>query len=219
MPKHYRKRKRKRRKKNQISSVRIPGIIMPDTAYVKLRFSNSYLRVVSGTTVDQLTFVGNGLFDPDLTLSSGQFGGYSQWMSFFDKYEIVGSRMSIQLVNLASRPFYCTLSPKNISSTSGINSSIEQRYTKRRTIGNIANANAQKSISSYMNTKKLIGRHVSSVNFTGTLTSNPFHQWYWQVTCESVEPLPAAGIPAIHYDIRVVITMDVKFSQRQFAID
>lgn len=218
MPKHYRKKHRKRRKRNrQRSSVRIPGLIMPDTAYVKLRYNNEY-RFESTLDNHRFVFVGNGVYDPDLTLSTARPGGFDQWMAFYDSYEVIGSRITLKCTNMIARPFIITLIPKNFNSSTGINSILEQRYSKYRIMGVPNNSNSTETLSSYMKTRKIIGRQDNSINFLGNITNNPSHAWYWQIEIEGME---TAVPPAINLKLvlRVTITFDVKFSNRNLVKD
>ncbi len=220
MPKRYRKkyRKRKRKRRKRGSVIRVPGLIMCDTAYTTLRYSQNFI-VIGVASVEHLTFAGNGLADPGLTHSSQQPGGFSQWMAFFERYEVISSKFSLKATNLISRPYCLTLTPKNINTSTGADSTIEQRYSRNKIVGNIANASSTRSMYNKMNTRKLVGRPVSSVNFTGSSTMNPTAEWYWKVVMDSIEPDPGGGIPLVNTDIRVAITYYVKFSKRNYAID
>lgn len=213
----YRRRRKKRHRKRSTQILRVPGVIMPDSAIVTLKFNNNYVEA-PGDDDQTFNLVGNGLFDPDLTKSAGRPGGFSQWLAFFEKYEVISSHCYIQITNFVNNPMRISLTPKLEPTFTGTISSQEQRYVKSMTVGIPNNSTSTRSLSSSMNTRKLYGRNTDSVNFLGSSTSNPANLWYWQFNALGMKTTSSPDTD-LSYSFMTTISYRVKFSKRLYVID
>lgn len=206
-------KKNRRRKKQNPNYVRVPGTIMPDTAYVSLRYQEQLVH--KPVEVDELiSFYGNALFDPDLTAGSGQPAGFPQWMGFFFKYQVVYSKIQVTVTNFIDQPMRISVQPKFTTGGSTINSG-EQRYNRQMTIGVPENAQSTRTMTNSMNTRKLFGSSVAEQSYEGTISTNPTTTWVWSIRASAI------GIPLLqdlNYSLTVKILYRVKFSERRFAL-
>lgn len=64
-------------------------------AFVRMRYSNggTFNPLVSGDPAD-LRVVANGLFAPDVDLTTHQPIGFDQWMAFYEHYQVLGAKIT-----------------------------------------------------------------------------------------------------------------------------
>ncbi len=216
MPRRYKRRRTRRRKRgmrksNRMTYTRIRTILSPDTLYVKLRyFQNINL---TGLTSTGLVMRGNSVFDPNASGGTNtQPAGFDQYALLYDHYQVTGSACKVQLQNLGANPCRVYLLPQISESAPSQLNAAQQPYCKTRVLGSV-NGNGQVHLSSFMRTKKLIGRNTNSINYAGPVTGNPTNQWFWQFNVQSLTS------DDVDIDGQLILTYYVKFWHRKFVAD
>lgn len=97
------KRRYRRRRANKNTLVQLGRSPIADSAIIKLRFclALSINPAASGVTGSFLFYV-NNVWQPTVGGSSHQPLGYDQWSSFYSKYCVLGSRISVKAINTSA---------------------------------------------------------------------------------------------------------------------
>ncbi len=211
----YRKRRkyRKKRKRRKLSILRVPGLLIPDTTYVKLKYLHISLVLPTASLVQQV-YSGSGLFNPGLGLDSGQPGGFPQWQAFYIRNQVISSSISIEILNLEANEAQVTLLPSNVIGASIVEVNMENRYCKNKILGRPSNARSIMKMYNKMGSRKIVGRSIDSVNYTGSISSNPADDWFWHIGFQGLEP---ANPPTtdLSFNMTVQITYVCKFFERR----
>lgn len=201
----------------EFSSSRSMPYLMPDKIYVKLDYDTAYEQTVSSGSPWNHLFRGNSLFDPDYTGTGNQPIGFVQWSALYKNYTVYGSRITIDIqlsetfVDWEHMTFEYIVFPETVGSTvtsGNFRRYAEQKYCKR------GFANYQKGgykLTNYMTTAKIFGRNPSAItaeqNYTGSSTSNPLIEWWWNIAVRDVKP--TGSVPII---VRAKITYYAEMS-------
>jgi len=225
----FRKRPRKlwrrvRKSKNsRASRARLPGLIVPDRAFTKMKYQERFVLDPGGGTVSTRSFRGNSVYDPDATGTGIQPTGFDQWSLFYYYFRVYGSKLKCQFISLAdnaaSQAAVLTIIPA-LSQTPIADSedAATNPYAKQivRNLVNMSNC----TLSNYMGTSKISGVSKSVIKnddqFVGTTAadgggSNPNEQWWWWLLAESPASSGTSSIQVV-----VTITYFVEFFGRNF---
>lgn len=198
MPYHkkYRKKRKYRRKKryykkrrsprNHLTWLRLRTVsAVPDMIICKLKYTADISENASSLNTRLIAL--NGLFDPDLTFIGHQPMGFDQWMAFYSKYEVRASKISLQLTNNGTVEFRSIIYPStDIIPVSPTGTAVEQPYSRNIVLGDNV-GQPSKYVSNYITVKKLEGRNIDSINFTGNSVSNPAATLYWHILSHSLD--------------------------------
>lgn len=204
---------KRRFKKRQRMSYNIQRtLINADTQYVKLRYTENNIRNPAAFA-DVYVMSGNSLYDPNVTGIGAQPAGFDQWMLLYSHYQVLASKITVLFTNLSAVPFQIVVRPSINNVNIGIDSGSEQAYAKTAICSAVTARGVQK-VTNFMRSKKLFGRILSSVNYSGTSTSSPAVQWYWYTNTVSSD-----NSNNLNYSFRVSVTYYVKFWQRNYPQD
>ncbi len=212
----YKKKRSKRRygkkrgRMSRISSIRIKSpSCLPDTTFVKLKY-NGVVVMTNIAGYGSYRFAVNSLFDPDITSAGHQPMAYDQWANFYDHYEVMGSKIRVEVLapsSVNSPTGFAMYPSKDSTSLTSFVAAREQPYSKSRWI---TGSNNKKTVcSNYITPRKLEGRTTSSVNFTAAVSSNPASLRYWHLVLETLD---GSTIATTYCD--VLITYYCKFFGR-----
>lgn len=206
-----RKYKGRRRNKMRYTVSRIIG--QPDSAYVKLRYLQTVQKTPIGFVANHI-FRGNSCFDPDFTSGGGQPVGFDQYAAMYNDYEVTGSSIRIKLINnSALSAVGCVVYPSLSSSLIGYDDSMGNSYAKNIICGNI-NSTPIRQMSSFMRTKKLVGRTTASVNYAARIDTNPASPWFWNIEFKSTD-----NTSSLQLSVQVTLIFYVKFWNRVSMTD
>lgn len=215
------KRRARRRKKwkkkykamvNNSLVIRGPTIT-PDSVYVKMHYSqNINLNAAGGAYIEQI-FRGNSIQDPDFSGVGGQPLGHDQWAAFYNKYQVMGSKITIRAVTRPTPTSGGTLvvAPVDLSTGfTGILQAAEAPYAKSKVISPFNNVETR--MQCYMGTKAKFGyRNTEELNILAALFgANPQEEFFW-----SVSAAPLDGTGTINIDLLCQIVYYVKLFDRK----
>ncbi len=191
----YKKRAVRRYKKRKPHMTRMSwrkmGNISPDTLYTKLKYTAT--NTSSATAAFAYIYSLNSAFDPDVTGIGGQPLGFDQYSTLYNKYQVMGSKISVKMINDSTTvSILAALYPSTSSSPVTYSEGAEQKYSQWRYINNSHGANNMKTMSKYLSVRKLIGRNTNSQNFTALSSANPASRQYWIITGRSLDGIAAA---------------------------
>lgn len=187
----------------------------PPSLVRKLRYTDTiFLNPTTGSVATHW-FSANGLFDPDITGAGHQPLGFDQYMTMYDHYKVLGSKINVTVLpnsdlstQLSQQVVTCYLDD-NVTATPDINNMIEQGLTSYRLLGA---GPGQKSIrlSKTFSNKRFFKNKKFADSVVGEATANPSDQAYFNLSSTSVtggDPGPIACL--------VVIDYIVQFSERK----
>lgn len=180
-PRKYR-RKRRYAKRNMLSFTKAP---IPNKFAVKLRYADYHTidpQVAGGAGVFVLS--ANGLYDPNITGTGHQPRGFDQWMTMFDHYTVIGSKLTVRFISVNNaEPLVVGINCKDSSQTYLNKNDYEEGRNVRTTLIN-SNVNEEhKQLSLTCSTKKFLGisHPLSSTTVRGGANGNPSEQAYYHI--------------------------------------
>jgi len=212
--KYKRKSKRKygRNFKNRVSRRFGSTVAQPDTYLVKLVY-NETIITAPASFVGQQHMSGNSAFDPNSTGVGGQPVGFDQYAGLYDHYEVLASKIQLLVLNNGTMNSQVTILPQHTSTNPGFDDNAGSAYSKQINVGPLT-GNSVGKLSSYMSTKKLIGRNTSSLNYAAPVTTNPAARWYWYLNMRTSD-----AATFLNLTIQYKITYYVKFWRRLTMAD
>lgn len=83
------------------------GLPLPDKYVVALPYVSETLSLTQGTAglAANWTFRANGMYDPDYTGTGHQPLGFDQMMPFYQKYTVIGAKITVDIENTSSSGF------------------------------------------------------------------------------------------------------------------
>ena len=174
-----RKRRRRTRRKrgNKITYAKI-GRQFPDQEYVihHLHWEGKYNASSSGSQTLRL----NGLTDVDA--SGAQPMMFDEQIIKFTNYTVRAAKIRFKVINLSAEAVECYLLARNGTSVpASIEDATTQKYAKFAVVPGNLSGKELYTFRQYINTHKLYGERMQSVNWHGGSSGNPNIQqnWIW----------------------------------------
>lgn len=111
-------------------------------------------------------------------------------------------------------PFYMTMYPSRSIAPVTVADAVGLPYAKMTTGSGVSGGRGQATLSSYMRTKKFVGRTVADVDYTAAVTSAPTRVWYWHIRTQNAD-----GATNINQAWYYKMNFYVKFWNRKVLID
>ena len=189
----YKKRGRpKRRKSRKMQITRQLGAgPASKTQLTKLVFSEQ-ISIDPGTgLVGTATYNAGGCFDPRTAIGGGQPRGFDQWMSFYEHYIVLGSRITCTYQTTGLQPsdgngiVGIYLKANNAAQITTIPELIEQQNTVHKPIGPVGGYNSTVMLSKNYSAKRFLGRAsvMSDPDLKGDVSKNPDESAYYEIVC------------------------------------
>ncbi len=202
------------RKYSQISKavMRVNDGPVPDRLYTKLVYSDDFVITAGGggATLGRQNFRGNSIFDPDQSGAGHQPLGRDQWVAFYNKYVVFGSKIEITAGSAQGFPSTISVIPATtIPTATTLTTAVEHPRLRYRFLTTERPA----YMKYYMGTKTMFGvKNVKDNQALYTNTgSNPGSEWFWSVASMAIDQTTASSIFVI-----VKITYYVMFSGRVY---
>ncbi len=189
--------------------LRQPSMV-PDQFFCKLKYS-TILDEQPGTPIQTLTFLGNGLVDPnESSLGTVNPLGFNEWMAFYGRYKCFASFFNGKLYGALGNNgilwgLYPTFNPPSSAIT--IENVMVQPFSQFGMVGVEVGQNMA-YFTSFMKTQKIRGDILGSAGFSGTATTNPGILWKWVFTVETQNVTTPINLA---YSIILEIVYYVKF--------
>lgn len=176
----YKPRPRRRRKRR--SKIGFRRACVPNKMVAKLRYASVHdLTWGSVTEYSDYVFRANSLYDPDLTGGGHQPRGFDQYMSMYDHYTVVGSKITVTFSNesdtSASNPIVCAIALTDNSTPiqSKWSDIMERSDVKSCVIAHPEGGNAVRTCSKGFGAKKFFGcaNVMDRDDLKGDVISNP----------------------------------------------
>jgi len=161
-------------------------------------------------------YSGNSIKDPGVTDWTQEPVGYTEFMTFYQKFYVVGSRVKLEIVNgsadVAITGIWFALYPSRTSTVIGstVIDAAAQPYVKNGYVGSSLAAN-KVTISHQMSTSRLFGFNTKNdIDFSGDTSNNPNLPWFWVLSMSGIDNDP------IFPTVQILIKIDylVEFYDR-----
>lgn len=184
MPRRYKKKPYKKRRKKYRAVMRSP---IATKMITKMRYQTSTsLDAGNVGTADAHVFTCNGLFDPDITSSGHQPRGFDQLMALYDHYVVLGAKITVifaQQTDAVDAGNIVGITLKDSSVTSPYtNDYLEDGYNKY-SCTNARDGNGLVRLTYNVNPAKFLSRSkpLSDPQLKGSIAGNPDEQVFFHV--------------------------------------
>lgn len=205
---YRRRRPTYRRKFRKIRKLPYAGV--GKSKIIKMKYCQQIsLNPTAGAKVVNV-FVANGMYDPDATGTGHQPLGFDQWMTFFDHYNVLGAKITMEYISDTGAPvtpcyFGILLSDDGVSvlAKSNIEHLLESRQTTHKVGVGGDNASSKKlKAVKYFSSKKFFGRNPVQTDLKGSSITNPSEKAFFECWAASVngnDPVYANFLVTIEY--------------------
>lgn len=201
MPRRYKKKqyKRKTYRKKRVSSQLSP---MVNRFATKLKYVDQSIQLdpgIGGTAAVQV-FSGNGLYDPNITLTGHQPRGFDQIMAMYDHCVSIGSKIKVTAYNEETNVSVifgvAVMDTPNVSAD--VNDYLESGRVMYKIISKISNGDPT-TVYARGSPKKILGisHPLASPELKNSTSSNPTEQFYYHVFVAPQDGSTNAGVTTI----------------------
>lgn len=160
------------------NSVRITRPITSRKMLVRLRYCDQIVLDPGLASSAIYQFKANGMFDPDFTGTGHQPMGFDQWMTFYDHFTVVGSKITVKAVNNTTSAYtlLVALSDDTALSNPTTLAGFQERSGSRwTTLGPNTGNKGVAQVTSKFSAKKFFGTKfvVGESSYKGTSGSDP----------------------------------------------
>lgn len=211
------------------SANRIPKTLreFPNQMRVKLRYCAVFNAPVAATAAGAApgyaaSFRANSVFDPDAAIGGSSATGFSQWSQFYQKYTVVGSKMSLRVLDqdtgtattgtlnglygITLRDSAAPISPPTVIALVTDSDAVHSGYDSWHAAAAISKS---VTVSKYFGVENILDNNELSGSTGTTLGSNPGREIFYYMWLSQA---PGTGSATQAMLCQVFITYDVIFS-------
>lgn len=184
----FKRRPRSRRRPQRSQIVSLGRSPFPKKALIKFRYTDQLLldAAIGGTALH--TFRANSLFDPDHTSTGHQPLGFDQWMTFYNRFTVIGAKITaVFATNDAANNTALQVSGIILRNTTGALGStdqiMEQPDCNYKYLGQPTSANGIVRVSKSFSAKKwfTVKDVLDEDDLSGDASTDPVEQAYFTV--------------------------------------
>lgn len=199
--------RRSRRRRSTVMRSKSLQLICPQSVVVNLEYTDFANR--TGSSFYTYTYALNGLFDPNVTGTGAQPVGFDQWSAFYARYEVISCRAKAEFFqNDTGINSTYTMYPSNDATAVAINAAPGQTGAVIGWTSGTSGVSRALLKANY-NIRRIVGRQLFSINYTGAAGSNPSNLLYMQLVYGAAD-----GSTVMTVTQRVYLVYRVKFYQR-----
>lgn len=193
-------------KRRRTFRTRIPRGFKPfgNTRVARLTYCDNIVLDPGANVTAGKVFRANGMYDPDTALGGHQPYGFDQLMALYNRYVVLGAKITITAVPAASFASYiiaCKLSDNATLLSTTPTVLQEQPGYKYRLITNGNTTPSPRLTMGYSARKLCRPGFMNNDTYQGTVNKDPDDQWYFTVlTCSAV---PSVDNGAMTFNIRI----------------
>lgn len=183
-PRSSRKAKRKGGKKRS----RFVPLMAPASHMVRMRYGLvDSITSTAGALATQ-TYQANGLYDVDFTGIGHQPRSFDEWMTFYDHYCVVYSKIYVKLAytTAGTNSMWCSVRLSDATTSPATYEDLqESKYVKQAVL---TPNSGTRTFSLACNMKKFLGVNsiIGQSQFRGTSNTNPSEEATWQVNAGDI---------------------------------
>lgn len=227
MPRKAKRNGRRRRAKKTIVPKSLSlGPYMPERCLARHKYkevislSQSYAASDMDTNARAL-FRCNGMYDPNETGVGHQPRFFDEMSGFYDRYRVIGSKITCKFINLSNEPAYIILHQGTTGLATGWNAQQagELKGTKVRILHGLASGpKSVQSLTSGFSPMKALGKPKSLIYADEGLDAQhgavPDKQWHWTVGMHQVSATLGAQAN-LNIQVEVSIDFTAEWSDRR----
>lgn len=225
------------RKKTGMVKVPRNRLAFPQSMKTKVRYTERIEFTPTSTSVQQFQFLGNGIYDPNVTGTGHQPRGFDEFMDIYQKFTVLGSTCTVQFMyegydgpslkaaagnltqNRSSTDNVPALTPVSCGLHKGIETLASGTYTEqqekdRTQWGYITGAGGEIcTLTGKGTTREMFGKKysIAAEGYSGESLSDPDNKWYWEVWAGRVsDDYPQEQVKVVG---NVVLQYDVVFTE------
>jgi len=222
-PRKYKRKRKFKKKKGYRSNPRMLslGPYMPDRCLGKHKYtqvvalSQTY-AATDITTSARNSFSCNGMYDVDETGTGHQPRFFDEMSSFYDKYRVIGSKITVKFINLSAEPCYVILHKG--TQTLGANwdaqelrelKNVQTRVLHSLDTGprSVVRLSSGFSPANFMDRPKILT--YADEELEAPYTQNPAKQFHWTIGCTQVSSaLGASANLTVQAEVTVNYTVE-----------
>ncbi len=182
----------------------------------RMRYSEPNLRITpsAGGIAGVHLFSANGLWDPNVTGTGHQPGGWDQLIGLYQHGTVIGAKLTATFTNKnPNDPYICGVEVDgNTTVTRDIREYIEQGTCKFASVGGVnTGSNSQVTMTYNLNPNKFLGLRnpLDNSNLRNTVSSNPTEQVYFIIFAANQDNLDIVNsevFVAVDIEYQVVFT-------------
>lgn len=187
------------------------GLGFPARLRTKLRYVETPSITNTAGVINSYVFAANGLFDPNITQAGHQPMYFDQYMTVYDHYKVLGSKISVRpTVNGTSlvNPVFCTIIQNDDYSIAGASSFpqvIEWGLLDAYRIIGGAYVQGHKAMTCKYSAKRVYKDKYQSDSLIGDVSSNPTETTGFIIV---QQPMDAASTVTIQYEVIIDYIVD-----------
>jgi len=197
---------RKTYKRRRTSISRAPRGWKPfgNTRIARLTYCDTFALDPGANVVAGKIFRANGLFDPDVSLGGHQPYGFDQLMSIYNRFIVLGSKITITAVPAQTTNAYMiAIKLSDVASLTTTTPTLlqEQPGYRYKLFTNGQQPAIPRVISTYSARRMNRPGFMNNDQFLGTIGNDPNDQWFFHVlTCN---PVPGIDNGAMTFNVRI----------------
>lgn len=192
-------------------------VVGPQGLIRKLRYADSItINPGAASAIAEYNFGANCAFDPDLNIGGHQPLGFDCYMTMYDHYKVLQSKITCTVVgNETSGPQFVfgIYLDDDQTAVSDLNRIVENGNTSYAVI-TTGNANGPTQLVKSFNTKNFFANKSQSAELVGSDASNPAERAIYKLFAQALEP----SVDVAQFRVFVVIDYTIMFSERKTTI-
>lgn len=181
---------------------------LPQTFKCNLRYTEYNKFAALGVSTDTYVLRANSAYDPDYSFGGHQPRGWDQLSQMYNKYVVLGSKLTVTFNNQLSTPVIVGIAEMNSPTATTHNEYIEgiNRVTYKQLSGNTGSSN-QVTVVEKHSPKRFFG--ISNVkdddNLRAVISANPVNNAYWHMFCYDMGMATVSNAVYYTYQIEYII--------------
>jgi hypothetical protein len=169
---------------------------------IDFKYFDAFLLGDSTLAQKSILFNGNAPYDPDATYTGHQPLGYDQWSTFYDRYSVRQTAITVKISNQSSNSVLVALVAYKGQAPSVVSTIIEQPYSVWDLLA--PGGDSRTTLSLDASSQNMFGGTAMLMDdtYTSTMGGVPSERWYFQLTI-SVPGGSALGSSAVTVAIEI----------------
>lgn len=220
-------RRRIKRRYSKRPSVNFQGLLNPDTSYYKLKWTDPNRTVVVPGAQNWIltSYQCNSIWKVDGT-NAAVMPNLKEICGMYNRYRVLGCKITLVVSNNEAFPVAVAIVPTNLNLAAN-NATVvninNNKYAKRVVLSPTGTSGELRTISKYVNFRKLIGssKNINDEDYSAITdattgpTADPKNLIYWEIGMYS---LTAANFTASGVVFNATFTFYTQFTERRYQV-
>lgn len=179
--------------------------LMPDKFFTKLNYVETTFTIdpTTGGVPAAHVFSANGMYDPSQTTTGHQPRGFDTFMTLYDHYTVIGSKIDVYFCQEPGTAYYNNTVGISLRDSASVSSDVNDYLENRHVVsGILASASSAETsqppshLSLTYSTKKFLGisHPMSEVNVRGSAAANPGEEAFFHVFASPLQSIDGSAL-------------------------